>query len=203
MKQLTSYLPIILLMACSSAAADYWEACGASIPLSTTGFEAMPASPQDAESCSQFYRYTRIAGQVSRRPAIFSVSVFRGDVASVVGSVPSNFVTGPDGAVQFQMPDVAEQPAADSSSHPTSVLNRSAAMERGIGYMVVEYGRKVRRIDPVSENEEIEMMENQRCTSATKSDGLKLLMMSGCIPASGKAGAFNAAKNAIQASRLK
>ncbi len=203
MKQLTSCLPIVLLMACSTAAADYWEACGASIPLSTTGFEAMPASPGDAESCSRFYRYTGLAGEGNRRAAVFSVSVFWGDVASVVGTVPSNFIMRPDGTVQFRMPDVAEQPAADFFSRPTSILNRSTAMERGIGYMVVEYGRKVRRTDAVSEIEAVETTEKQRCTSAIKSDGLKTLMMSGCIPASGKASAFNAVKKVIKASRLK
>ncbi|KAB0597844.1 hypothetical protein [Cupriavidus gilardii] len=202
MNRLTSFLPVVLLVACSTAAADYWEACGASIPLSSTGFEALPSSPEDATSCSRFYRYAGHAGQKSQPSAVFSVSVFRGDLASILTTVPSNFGARPDGTVEFQMPEVAEQAATGFFSRPTSILNRSTAMENGVGYMIVEYGREVRRIEAVSEIEAIETKEKQRCTSAIKSDGQKTLMMSGCIPASGRASAFNAVKNAVKASRL-
>lgn len=198
--RLVSYMPAAMFVLCTAAIANDLTNCGVSIPSERYGFEAQPVRAEDLGSCVRFYHFKGAQNLARRRPWVFSISVLRGDFASSVRQVPSNYLAKPGGGVEFQMPEPAVHASTGYSSQPISVLRSISTIKEGIGYMVVEHDRNVSTIKAISASEALETDERERCTSAIRSNGATTLLMTGCIPASAGGIGFNAVKNLVEKS---
>lgn len=139
--RLVSYMPAAMFVLCTAAIANDLTDCGVSIPSERYGFEAQPVRTEDLGSCARFYHYKGSRRLARGRPWVFSISVLRGDIASSVRQVPSNFLAKPGGGVEFQIPVPAVHASTGYSSQPISVLHSISTIKGG-GWI---YGGRVRQ----------------------------------------------------------
>jgi hypothetical protein len=151
--------------------------CGATFEAQKFGFAVAAVRPDEEAGCG---RALTSNSRTKNRDAVATIAILSGPATQSLKKNPSNFIASKDGSLKFKLPHrVSDSRRYYYSRSLKKLVEKKESTNDGEMY-VAEYLRRVDRLKKISDVEEIEVTETQRCIDAVRTSATATVLLSGC-----------------------
>lgn len=173
--------------------------CGVEFDAMKYGFETQAVHPDEQSGCGRFLVDTQA---VEQEKAVVSIVVLSASAKVAMATNPSNFIIKKDGSLKFKLPKQVSDSRSFYFVRPLRVLSeKTLPMPDGVMY-IAEYDRRVNRLKKISDQEEQEITEQQRCVDAVRATKGVTVIVSGCDLACRGPDLYARVSNLLKSARL-